>query len=241
MSVAHGYWTHSDPHAPAPELRCVACHDRPRWTDTLMCGGCFVRLRSDIATIVTAHAELGADMQAIHTGHGGGAHTKPGSRLPFGADQHDKRVQIEAQLTGWARIIAEEHQPAIHGPADGSMPTVGQWVADLLPWVTYQDWCDAMALELGETALSVRALVATEPRRRELPGICPGCRMLSLVQYDGDTVVLCRIRDCGRRLTQGEYQAMFHGPVYKTPGLAPMREISPAEIKPPTSIEGVAA
>lgn len=225
MSVAHGYWTHSDPTAPQPTVACLAC-DRPRWSNSLMCGGCFVRLRSDIDTLIAAHAELGRDMTAIRAGrHDGASHQPPGPRLPFPEPLHDTRVMIEAQLTGWARIIAEEHTPAIHGPTDSSLPTVGLWMAALLPWVSQQQWCDAMAGELGETALSVRRLVPTEPRRRELPGPCPACRMLSLIVYDGDEVVFCRIRTCGHRMPWGQYAALFHGPVYKAP----------------TSAEGVAA
>lgn len=227
-----------------PYLPCLVCQISDPYKDSLMCGGCYNRLRAHIATLVGAHAWLGlAMLNPISTWKPGTiGRTATGSRPPFRTDLHDARVDIEAKLTSWARAVAEEHQPALAGPADGELATVGRWLIARLPWISDQLWCDAIAGELAEAVTAAYALVPWDRLRRDLPMPCPGCQQVSLSQYGGDDQVTCRIRTCGRAMPWADYwRLVVEASERERREKEAVLEGIQAKIKPPTSSEGVAA
>lgn len=200
------YWPHSDPNANPPETPCATCAERPALTPSYMCGACFNKLRADISTLVGAYVWLGVAMLATGVRPTEGTISRTAeSRIPFRVDLHDKREEIAATLAYWTRMIAEAHTPALAGPADGDVETVGRWLRARLPWVSEQEACVTMATELAATARSAYALVPWNARRRDFPLTCPGCRYLTLSLYGADEVIMCRNRDCGRVLSWADY------------------------------------
>lgn len=215
-------------------MDCLVCVSRPAYTPSLICGGCFARLKSDIATLVGAHTWLGiAMLNPTPAWKPGTIHRSPEPKLPFNAQLHDARVDIAGKLASWARVIAEEHVPALAGPADADPATVGRWLGHRLRWVSDQPWCDEMARELGELARAAYALVPWERHRRELPLPCPDCGYLTLTLYGGDELIVCRYRECAREMTWAEYWDRVRE--LQPEALIPVREIVEPEIKPPTS------
>jgi hypothetical protein len=200
------YWPHSNPYDTTPETPCVICAHRNARNRSLMCGACFNKLRADISTLVGAYVWLGIAMLATGTRPTEPAvgHTAE-SRIPFRVDLHDKREEIAGSLAYWARMIAEAHVPALAGPADGDVETIGRWLRARLPWVSEQEGCVTMATELGASARSAYALVPWNARRRDLPLPCPDCTYLTLSLYGADEVITCRNRDCGRILSWADY------------------------------------
>jgi hypothetical protein len=188
-------------------MDCLVCLDRPPYKTSLICGGCYARLAADVATLVGAHTWLGIAMCATPPGlKTGTVHRAPAARPPFRVELHDQRVDILGKLTGWARVIAEEHVPVLHGPADGEIRTIAAWIGAQLPWVSDQLWCDEMARELGDAARAARALVPWDRLVRELPLPCPGCGFLLLAVYGGTDTIVCRNRECGRTMIWADYE-----------------------------------
>lgn len=213
---------------PDPDLLCTVCAKRERRAPSLMCGGCFGRLRRDISTLVGAHMWLGiAMLNPSPAWKTGAIHQAPGSRIPFAAQLHDHRVDIEGKLNCWARMVLEEHVPVLHrGPADAQPETVARWLVEYLPWISDQRWCDDIAAELGDTARAAYALVPWNRHRRDLPLPCPDCGLLTLSLYGGDELIMCRNVECGRLMTTADYWAEVR---------KQHAEISGHEIKPSTS------
>ena len=187
-------------------MECIVCLTREARYPSCMCGGCYARLHVDVGTLVGAHTWLGVAMRNPTPAWKPGAiHRPSGPRPPFQVQLHDARVDIAAKLTSWAKLIAEEHTPALAGPADSDPATIGRWLGHRLRWVSEQLWCDEMARELNELARSAYALVPWDRERRQLPLPCPGCDLLTLVLYGGQEWVSCRNPECGALLSWADY------------------------------------
>lgn len=206
MNDNRPYWVHSDPNAPQPEAPCVLCDDRPARLPSLLCGGCFGKMRADVSVLVGAYIWLGIAMLATGGQRGETTTRSPAeSRMPFRADLHDTRVDIAGKLGGWARLVAEKRVPALAGPGSGDVETVGRWLRAQLPWASEQGFCDSMAIELADAARTAYGLVPWNARRRDFPLPCPDCTYLTLSLYGADEVIICRNRDCGRILSWADY------------------------------------
>lgn len=189
-------------------LACLVClTNPPQFTESFLCGPCFNSLRRDIATLVGAHTWLHlAMLNPAPSWKVGTIGRAPAStRPPFRLELFDARVDIEGKLTTWARAVAEDHVPALRGPADGQMATVGKWLIAQLSWISDQPFCDEMAREFRETASMAFGLVPWQRLRRDLPMPCPGCGYLTLSKYGGDDQVSCRNRACGKAMTWADY------------------------------------
>lgn len=224
-------------------MDCVVCATRPpAYTDSMMCGPCFNRLRADIATLVGAYEWLGISMRAPGPAWKTGTiHRSGDPRLPFRTDLFDAREDIAGKLTSWARAVAEEHVPALRGPADGEPRTVGRWLIAQLPWISDQPWCDAMAAELGDAARRAYGLAPWDRLRRDLPLPCPGCGLLSLAQHGGDEQVTCRIRTCGHAMPWADYWRLVVEASEKERQEREERQAAEDETPPVITQEGVAA
>ena len=219
---------------------CLVCNLlEPRYPSH-MCGSCFARLRRHISVLVGAHTWLGiAMLNPTPAWKPGTIHRQGGPRPPFRVDLHDAREDIAGKLTSWAKLIAEEHVPALRGPAAPDVATVARWLVERLPWVSEQPWCDAMANELAEAARSSYALVPWDRQRRDLPLPCPDCGVLLLSLYSGDELIACRNPGCGRQLTWAAYweAVQEQHDALVPPTVIPRREIPEPEIRPSTSME----
>lgn len=210
---------------------CSVCAIRQRRAPSLMCGPCFAYLRRNISVLVGAHIWLGVAMLSpTPASKPGTIHRSAESSLPFRAELHDARVLIAARLSSWARVVCEEHMPALAGPADGQPETVGRWLADpdRLRWISDQPFCEPMAAELAETAQAAYALVPWGRHRQDLALPCPTCNILALSLYGGDEVIMCRNLECCQQMTRGEYDVLLERWRAENP--------SP-ETKPSTSLE----
>lgn len=197
------------------ETACVVCTTRPRKGSSYLCGGCFVRLRVELATVQWAHDWLGAAMTASGAGPKAGAvHRAADSKPPYRLDLTDARNDIHARLSSWAQMIGEEHVPPLAGPLDGTVPGICTWLRARLPWCSDQEWVDAFLAELVELRQSAYRLAPWDRVRTDLPLPCPGdgCRsidpngLLTLSQYGGDDAVVCRNKLCGHTMTAYEYK-----------------------------------
>lgn len=190
-------------------IDCVICHDRPPVGHSMIDGGCYARLRGDLATVEWAYGLLGEQLLALPAAwKPGSIGAAGGSRPPLSLAVVDARANIEGVLGSWARMVAEEHQPALHGPADGSVPAVGAWLDARMPWISDQPWVDEFARELGELRRAAHALAPWGRARRDLPLPCPetACGLLTLSWYADTDSVICRNRLCGLSMTIGQYR-----------------------------------
>jgi hypothetical protein len=187
---------------------CVICHDRPPVGTSYLCGGDYARLRTDLALTAWAHWWLGRAMVTPAPAWKPGAihHAATEGQPPFPVALLDARSAIEAVLGSWARMIAEEHTPALAGPADGGVESVVRWLRARLPWCSDQPWVDDYARELAELRQQAHGLVPWSRARRDLPVPCPACGLLSLSAYSGDDAIVCRSHDCGRVVAWVEYE-----------------------------------
>lgn len=186
---------------------CVVCSVRPCKGDSELCGGCFVRLRVELATVQWAHDWLGVAMAASGVGPDTGVvHRSAESRPPYRLDITDARTDIEAKLASWARMIGEEHFPPLAGPLDATVPGICTWLRARLPWCSDQPWVDSFLAELAELRRMAYGLAPWDRTRTDMPLPCPACTLLSLSLYGGDDAVVCRARDCGHVMTAYEYK-----------------------------------
>lgn len=214
--------------AAASALPCTVCAEREPRHPSRMCGVCFARLRRDISTLVGAHTWLGVAMLSpIPAWKAGTIHRAGGPAVPFPVAFHDARVDIAGKLGSWARAVAEEHVPALAGPADGQPEAVARWLVERLPWISDQPWCAEMARELAEAAHEAYGLAPWNRHRQDLPLPCPGCDYLTLSLYGGDELIMCRNLECCLEMTRGEYDVM----------VARWREENPTAIKPSTRLD----
>lgn len=242
MSENRPYWPHSNPDQPEDNPYCHVCDQRERVGTSLMCGGCYTRLRADITTLVGAHTWLGIAMLTPTPAWKPGTigHSATSSRPPFRTDLHDARVEIATLLTSWAQAIAETHVPALAGPADNEPTTIGVWLRARTHWLSEQDWCVDVCAELGDAARRAYGLVPWERQRRELPLPCPGCGYLTLTLYGGNELIVCRYRDCAKELTWSDYWAAVVEASQQAKADTPL---PPNVISPPPTptSEGIAA
>jgi hypothetical protein len=186
---------------------CIACQESGRHEPSLLCRRCFGRMRGDLDAIAWAYGWIGEQMQALRPSwRTGTIHRQGEPQPPMDVRLVDHRVHILGVLASWARMIGEEHQPAIPGPADPSLTTVVEWVHGLLPWCSDQPWCDDLARELGELRRTAQGLVPWERSRHDLPVPCRRCGKLSLSLYGGSDAVVCRELDCAERFTWAAYE-----------------------------------
>lgn len=192
------------------EHLCIICRALPPYFDgSFVCGPDFARMRRDLAEVQWAYAWLGATMLALPAAWKSGTiHAAAGPRPPLSLAMHDARIDIQGKLATWARVVGEEHTPALHGPADGDVRTVATWLRARLQWISDQPWCDEFARELSEMRQTAYALAPWDRSRLDLPLPCPkpkGCGLLTLALYSGDDGVTCRNRACGRVMTWADY------------------------------------
>jgi hypothetical protein len=188
---------------------CVVCDTRPRKDRSHTCGGCFVRLRIELATVLGAHDWLGGNMGPGSAGLNGAVTRRPGeSRPPYRVEFSDARTLIHKKLAEWAGYIAREHFPPLAGPADDTLPAIGVWLRARLPWVSDQPWAGEFLEQLGQLRREAYGLAPWDRMRTDLPLPCPGkgCGLLTLSLYGGDDAVVCRNRTCGHVMTAYEYK-----------------------------------
>lgn len=186
---------------------CVVCNTRPRKGRSYLCGGDFVRLRVELATVQDAHRWLGVAMNASGAGPNTGvmrhaADSKPPYRLDF----TDARTDIEGKLASWAQMIGEEHFPPLAGPLDATVPGICTWLRARLPWCSDQPWVDAFLTELADLRRMAYGLAPWDRTRTDSSLPCPSCALLTLSLYGGDDAVVCRNRPCGHIMTVHEYR-----------------------------------
>ena len=190
---------------------CIACGQNWALVPSLLCGGCFARMGRDLAAAAWAHGWLGVTMAALKPSWRPGTIHRDGEpQPPFDVALHDARAAIENGLTGWARLMGEQHVPALAGPADGQITTVAAWLRARLRWAGDQGWCDQFAYDLASWRSDAYALAPWEPIRQDLALPCPGrgCGRLTLAYYQGSDGVTCRTRSCGHTMAWSDYLAM---------------------------------
>lgn len=189
---------------------CVICQVREvAYDGNMACGGCYARLKGDLATVADAYDQLAAAMSALAPGWRTGAiHGTEEPKLPFDPDLHDLRQRIIGTLYDWARMIGEEHTPPLAGPADASLETTTRWLRARLPWCSTRPWVDELARELRELRREAGAKVRLQAAYVSLPTPCSGCGRLTLVEYTGDDAVTCRNRECGGLYDWPAYAAL---------------------------------
>jgi hypothetical protein len=192
---------------------CVVCQVRaPAYESSMLCGGCYARLRGNLGAVAWAYEWLGDAMASPAAAWKTGTiHRAGGSKLPFQAAYHDARVHIQAVLVDWARRIGEEHRPGPAGsrqsrPADQDVRTLSRWISARLQWASEQPWCDQLDRDLHDLRATAHGLVPWTRGRRDLPLPCPGCALLSLSLYAGDDGIACRNRACGHTITWADYE-----------------------------------
>ncbi|MGH6657593.1 MAG: hypothetical protein ACRDVE_20600 [Actinocrinis sp.] len=191
---------------------CIACGANWPLPPSLLCGGCYARLRRDLAACEFAYEWLGTTMRALKPAWRTGTITRGGeSRPPFDVQLHDARAAIETGLDGWARYIAGLYVPPMAGPADPRVPTVARWLRGRLRWCSDQPWCGEFAVALAELRQAAYALAPWERGMERLPLPCPGrgCGRQSLVFYQGSDTVTCSRRQCGHTMPMSQYRAMI--------------------------------
>lgn len=177
---------------------CIICHMRESAFGTWLCGGCFARLRGDLAAVADAFEQLAEGMSAIAPGWRTGAiHGSEQARLPFDVELHDLRQHIIGTLEKWAARVVAEHPARLHGPADRSPATAVEWLRTHLSFCSGQSWVDELARELRTLIREAGGRVRLQIAYRRLPTPCGGCGRLTLVEYTGDDAVICRNRACG--------------------------------------------
>lgn len=188
---------------------CIVCLTRDVWS-TLVCGGCYARMRSDLFWLEWAYFWLEEQMAELQPGwHAGSIHAHQSeAAAPFPLQILDAREHIIGILRSWARLIGEEYTPAGPGPADAGVRSVTAWILARLGWCSEQPWCDQFAGELADARKLAYGLAPWEEHRRQLRAPCPGCDQLTLTRFASDDVAVCRNRECGRVLDWAHYEAL---------------------------------
>lgn len=191
------------------EATCVVCNTRPRKGRSYLCGGDFVRLRVELATVQDAHRWLGVAMNASGAGPNTGViHHAADSKPPYRVDFTDARRDIEAKLASWAQMIGEKHFPPLAGPLDATVPAICTWLRARLPWCSDQPWVDSFLAELADLRRMAYSLAPWDRTRRDSAMPCPAkdCGLLTLSFYGGEDSWVCRNRLCGHVMTVNEYR-----------------------------------
>ena len=195
---------------------CVICSRRPpEWG--LVCSGCKVRMRDQLAALVDEYALLDPRPSGGAGEKVSGTRTAPlPGRLdvlnlvgpgsvhvtdPYG-DQTGElptAVWLEQWVRDWRDVRGQgEHLP-------------GTTVTELSAWLSFRlDWAcdehqaiDEFAAELKQQLGALRAVNRSgEPKPEPLVTPCPTCRLRALVRVNGGDV---HCQECGRILRPDEY------------------------------------
>lgn len=189
---------------PPDHYLCLMNCGRPRHGHSHLDGGCYARLRADLANLRFGYIHLTAELCALPaTKREGTRHGKSESRPPLRLDLVDVRLATEENVLAWGAYIAENHQPAIRGP-ERTVPAVIRWLLDqALPWVSDQPWVGEFAGHMAELRHRAYSAAPWQRIRIDLPTPCEGCGLLTLSTYPGDTQAVCRNRACGREVPIG--------------------------------------
>lgn len=187
---------------PPDHYLCLMGCGRPRRDRSHLDGGCYARLRADLANLRFGYIHLGNEISALRAAKREGTrHGKSESRPPLNVDLVDVRWATEETVLAWGAYIAENHQPAIRGPLERTVPTVIRWLLDqALGWVSNQTWVWEFANDIGDLRHRAYSAAPWQRVRIDLPTPCPDCRMLTLSTYPGDAQAVCRQRACGRQI-----------------------------------------
>ena len=188
---------------PLEHYLCLICHTQPRRGHSRCCGGCYARVRGDLAIVAWAYIHLDETMRALPPAMRGGTsrHGSSESAPPLRLDLVDVRVSIAENLTRWAAHIAQNHEPVIRGPVTQDLVTVIRWLLEqALSWVSDQPWVWEFAAHIAELRRMAYSVAPWERIRVDLPTPCPDCKLLTLSTYPGDNTAVCRNRACGRQV-----------------------------------------
>lgn len=164
---------------------CVVC-ERPT-PDGYACVNCAIdrprQLLAEITDMLGAARDI-AHRQARHGSEGGSG--KPGSEILIDLGATARLDAVQAELTTWARHIAEERGVSVlTGDADPITVAAG-WLADHLEWMRHRAEVAEWLRDLEACARIVRGL-ARGPADRVYLGPCGAPRehalMCSLVRY----------------------------------------------------------
>lgn len=194
-------------------LVCIICRAREvAYATSFLCKGCFARVRGDLATVADAYEQLAEGMSAIAPSWRTGTihYAESEAKLPFRTEFHDLREHIVGVLRSWARMIGEEHTPALAGPADASVATTVKWIRARLPWCSTRRWIVDLAGELHQLRREANALVPWQAARVDLAAPCSVCGRLTLTRYTEDDDVTCRNRACGVVYTWLQYVELVY-------------------------------
>ncbi len=159
---------------------CVLPHhhnpDRPRSAldGLLICIGCLSHLEQAVAEMPAHYDQLA---RRLAPGKGHGPHVS-GSReraLPIDPTVADHRTDMQAKLTSWAVMVAEER--GIGTPRSSAVTVVAPWLLVHLRWCCAQPWVDEYAAELRSLRSRSFSLLYPSGRRRVEVGLCieEGC------------------------------------------------------------------
>lgn len=185
------------------------------------------RFRTNLATIADCYAQLAAADHAAVTGTMGvrvGGSTEP--KLPINADLVDLtsearhgsltpipspwpedqtgHLAVATELDFWVRDIADL---CGEKPPLPTAPVLAMWLHERAGWAwDYYGALGEMVVQVDRIARTLWAIVNPRAPRPEVKAApCPGCGEATLL--GADERVWCTVEDCGRVLTEGEYQA----------------------------------
>ena len=201
---------------------CLSCAHLAEGEARTVCGRCEARIRRWLREadaqrpLLAASLHLGTAPAAGRTGGTGRAHSPLPVRgdvlnlLAAGApgtvpDPHGDQsgpMPLDAMLSGWAHAVAKDRGARPHRRTG---VTWSAWLLAAMPYVVTASWAGTFYTELDDMISLVRAITATEPRRRHHTAPCPTCHTFALGRLDWDAYVDCEA--CGLLLTPQEYEA----------------------------------
>lgn len=177
---------------------------RPRWaTRGLLCTRCADRLERHLAEMPARRDLLRTVLASGGTASGGNKPTKGEPPSPMRDDVHDLLVALQATLTSWARLIAEERD--LTDPTD--LRALSLWLLAQHAWALQQPWVDDFADEMHDIAKQADRLTAHRARWNRLPAPCPDCDAHELGRWDGHDDVQCG--SCEQTLSGYAYQRLI--------------------------------
>lgn len=197
-------------------IRCIdkACADGPRIDDRpaprmvaagLLCRRCTGHLERRLAELPARADQVRAVLYGAQRPQGDGSRrTKGNPPVPLNIAAHDHLILIEATVTSWTALVAEER--GLRGPERGTVPILSAWLLNQLDWLVEQPWVDDMAEELRDVSRTAAGLGQADPEWHRLPAPCPGCGDMTLGRWDGDDHVGCGT--CGERWPEDDYARM---------------------------------
>ncbi|MFF2331924.1 MULTISPECIES: hypothetical protein [unclassified Streptomyces] len=118
------------------------------------------------------------------------------------ADDQTGPAPVHAVLHAWADQLGEDlgHDT----PPMTTHAPYADYLLRHLDHVVRAPWVAALHAELGDVVRRVRAITATEPRRRAMDAPCPHCACFALGRVDWQADVECEA--CGLLLTPEQYE-----------------------------------